>query len=169
MGVGIDALVSAETELALDRGVPFTLDVMRTSDVAAVAALERSAFRDPWPASLFRRELRLPQSKILLARASSGEIIGYLCRWLTADGVEIQNIAVDPRWRRRSIAWRLLGEVLEEARAAGVDRALLEVRSGNEAALSLYQRFGFESTGRRRRYYDDGEDALLMELPLRRG
>ena len=162
--------MSAEPQSALaDRQASFTLDVMRPSDIALVAELERSAFRDPWPASLFRRELRLPQSKILLARSPSGEIVGYVCRWLTVDNVEIQNIAVAPRWRRQSIGRRLLGEVLEEARTAGVERALLEVRSGNEPALSLYYRFGFESKGRRRGYYDDGEDALLMELLLRRG
>jgi len=146
-----------------------TFEAMRPSDVVAVAELERRAFRDPWPASMFRRELRLPQSKILLARCAEREIVGYVCRWLTADHLEIQNVAVDPNWRRRQIARKLLEEVLEEARAAGVDRALLEVRLGNAAAIALYGGLGFIPNGRRRRYYDDGEDALLMELPLARG
>ena len=148
---------------------PFTFEVMQPSDLVSVAELERRAFADPWPASSFHRELRLPQSRILLARSPGGEIVGYVCRWLTADHVEIQNVAVDPSWRRRSIARHLLLEVLEEARAAGVERALLEVRLGNEAAIALYRGLGFEPNGRRRRYYDDGEDALLMELPLGRG
>jgi ribosomal-protein-alanine N-acetyltransferase len=41
----------------------------------------------------------------------------------------------------------------------------LEVRAGNEAALSLYRKFGFDVVGRRPRYYQDNyEDALLMTL-----
>jgi [ribosomal protein S18]-alanine N-acetyltransferase len=150
---------------AADPAVVF--DVMKIGDVPAVAALERRSFQDPWPASLFRRELELPFSKVFIARVAPGDendVVGYVCRWLTADRMEIQNVAVDPRWRRRSIGRRLLALVIEEARAAGVERALLEVRAANEAALALYRGFGFRVNGRRRRYYDDGEDALLMEL-----
>jgi ribosomal-protein-alanine N-acetyltransferase len=144
-----------------------TFEVMRPLDLRSVAELEKRAFADPWPASMFRRELGLTCSKILLARAD-GEIVGYVCRWLTADHVENQNVAVDPRWRRRSIARRLLEQVLDEARQAAVTCALLEVRSGNEAAITLYRDLGFEANGLRPRYYDDGEDALLMELRLDR-
>jgi [ribosomal protein S18]-alanine N-acetyltransferase len=151
-----------------DRGAPITFEVMRSDDLEAVVALEKRAFRDPWPATMFRRELRLPHSKIVLARAPGGDVLGYVCRWIVGDHMEIQNIAVDPRWRRRSIARQLLARMIEEAKAAHVARAMLEVRIGNRAAIALYREFGFEPNGRRARYYDDGEDALLMELRFER-
>ena len=147
---------------------PLTFATMQPIDIRAVVALERRAFADPWPASLFRKELGLPQSRIVLALSPTGEIVGYVCRWITADHAEIQNVAVDPRWRRRGVARSLLELVLDEARQAAVGQVLLEVRSGNEPAIALYQALGFETNGRRRRYYDDGEDALLMELRLDR-
>lgn len=43
----------------------------------------------------------------------------------------------------------------------------MEVRAGNAAAIAMYQQhLGFATVGRRRAYYADGEDALLMALPM---
>lgn len=139
------------------------LEPMARGDVRAVAALERRTFSHPWSEDLFRRELRLPQSKITVARSAEGAIVGYICRWLTHDVVEIQNVAVHPDWRRRAVARRLVECVLAEARGLGVRRAVLEVRCHNHPAIRLYQSLGFVESGTRRRYYADGEDALLME------
>jgi ribosomal-protein-alanine N-acetyltransferase len=53
--------------------------------------------------------------------------------------------------------------VMRLARDVGASVATLEVRISNEAARSLYQRFGFRPVGLRPRYYsDNGEDALIM-------
>lgn len=42
----------------------------------------------------------------------------------------------------------------------------MEVRVSNVAAIGLYKSLGFEFLGRRRAYYDDGEDALLFVRDL---
>lgn len=142
---------------------------MQRSDLAAVVDLERRTFAQPWSAGLFVRELRLPFSKIVVARpteATERTVVGYVCRWLKADEVEIQNVAVHPDWRRRSVARSLVRNVLVEAAQSGAERALLEVRCHNHPAIHLYRSLGFVETGTRRRYYADGEDALLMELRL---
>ena len=142
-----------------------TFAEMSSRDLGAVVELEHRAFAHPWTAEVFQRELRLSFSKIVLARYGS-TVVGYLCRWLTEDVLEIQNVAVHPDWRRRSIGRRLVVAALDEARDAGANRALLEVRRYNHPAITLYRTLGFRETGTRRRYYADGEDALLMELRL---
>src|SRR3712207_7623797 len=44
-------------------------------------------------------------------------------------------------------------------------RFTLEVRTSNQSAIRMYERFGFRPAGHRRRYYhDNGEDALIMWL-----
>jgi [ribosomal protein S18]-alanine N-acetyltransferase len=139
---------------------------MAARDLAAVVEVERRAFSHPWSSEVFQRELRLPFSKIVLARWQRA-VVGYVCRWLT-DALEIQNVAVHPDWRRRAIGRRLVGIALDDGRAAGVGRALLEVRQTNQPAIALYRTLGFRETGLRHRYYTDGEDALLMELELSR-
>ncbi len=168
MGVRPDSLViQGAVEPGDATSAPLVFSPMRRRDLDAVVAIEKRAFVHPWSREVFARELRVPFSKIVLARVQ-GEIVGYACRWLHAEAVEIQNVAVHPDWRRRSIGRQLVETVLAEARAAGVRRALLEVRSYNRPALSLYRRLGFRETGTRPGYYSDGEDAVLMERNLDR-
>jgi len=145
----------------------FVFALMEPRDVPAVVELERAAFSNPWTAEVFERELGLPFSKIVLARAGE-EVVGYVCHWISEDAVEVQNVAVHPTWRRRSIGRRLVAIALEDGRRAGAARALLEVRRHNYGAIALYEGLGFRETGLRPQYYDDGEDALLMELRFTR-
>jgi [ribosomal protein S18]-alanine N-acetyltransferase len=168
LGIRADALVSAAI-LRRSGGAPLELvfAAMVRRDLPVVIELERKAFSHPWTPEVFLRELRLPFSKIVLARLAeepNGVVVGYLCRWLTAGVLEIQNVAVHPEWRRRSIGRRLVEHTLTEGSQLGAQTALLEVRRHNVPAISLYRLLGFRETGVRPRYYADGEDALLMEL-----
>ncbi len=167
MGGRPDSLVIQGAVEPDDAASPIVFSAMRRRDLDAVVAIEKRAFAHPWSREVFARELRVPFSKVLLARIQ-GVIVGYACRWLHADAVEIQNVAVHPDWRRRSIGRQLVGTLLDEARAAGVRRTLLEVRRSNRPALSLYRELGFRETGTRHGYYSDGEDAVLMEIDLDR-
>jgi ribosomal-protein-alanine N-acetyltransferase len=73
------------------------------------------------------------------------------------------NVAVRAERRREGIASRLLERLFEEAGADA--RYTLEVRTSNSGAIAMYERFGFQPAGHRRRYYhDNGEDALIMWL-----
>jgi ribosomal-protein-alanine N-acetyltransferase len=76
------------------------------------------------------------------------------------------NVAVDPEHRREGVATALIKRLLDEIE--GIDKVMLEVRGSNEPAIEMYQGFGFDAVGYRRRYYqDNGEDALVMELERR--
>ncbi|MGH7856457.1 MAG: ribosomal protein S18-alanine N-acetyltransferase [Candidatus Binatia bacterium] len=141
---------------------------MRREDLASVLEIERLSFAQPWSAEFFLQELRLPFSRVLLARAPGRDrrLVGYVCRWITAGELHILNVAVHPEWRRRSIGRRLVEHVIAEARQAKAERATLEVRQHNLPALALYERLGFREVGLRRNYYGAGEDALIMEHRL---
>lgn len=77
--------------------------------------------------------------------------------------MEIVNVAVVRDERKKGIAHRLLGMVLQAASKMGMQKATLEVRESNFPAINLYMSLGFEQCGIRRRYYpDNGEDALIM-------
>jgi len=134
---------------------------MRPDDLAAVHTLECASQPDPWSRQHFADELANPVAAVDLYWCGN-ELAGYLCTWLIAGELQIQNLATAPRFRRRGIAARLLGEVIARSRGGGLTSICLEVRAGNAAAIALYERFGFIADGRRRAYYPDGEDALLM-------
>lgn len=150
---------------------PFTEIVrpMTADDLAVVHALECAAQQNPWSLQHFVEELEKPFSRTELCWRE-GRLAGFICTWLVADELQIQNVATAPEFRRQGIAAGLLKQVLDRAMTADFSAAWLEVRVSNQPAIALYERFGFNVVDRRPRYYADGEDALVMclENPLNR-
>jgi ribosomal-protein-alanine N-acetyltransferase len=84
---------------------------------------------------------------------------------MIAGEAHISVIAVTPSWRNQGLGELLLWSMLKQAMAMRAFEATLEVRVSNRVAQSLYQKYGFEKVGRRRRYYqDNGEDAWIMTV-----
>jgi ribosomal-protein-alanine N-acetyltransferase len=134
---------------------------MTPADLPQVHALACAAEQSPWTQQHFAAELDNPCAHVDLCWRD-GVLAGFLCAWLIAGELQIQNVATAPACRRQGVAARLLARVLERSRVAGMESAWLEVRVGNTAAIALYERFGFRPVGRRPGYYGDGEDALVM-------
>lgn len=106
----------------------------------------------------------LPWSRSEAAGAGRrGRIIGYAGMWLISDEAHITTIAIRHTYRGRGFGELLLATLIDIARDIGVRWMTLEVRMTNEAAQSLYRKYGFRNAGLRRRYYsDNNEDALIM-------
>ena len=83
---------------------------------------------------------------------------GFMIYALICGEAEIYDLATAPECRRKGVAAALLAEMLEDA-----DVAFLEVRRSNAPAIGLYEKCGFRITGERRGYYENGEDAFIME------
>ena len=135
---------------------------MTSGDVAALAAIEREVFSDPWPQSAFREVLGVA-NWVNLVLELEGEIVGYILVQCVADEVQVQNIAVRTQWQRRGFGAILLRRAEEEGKERGALCAILDVRAQNVAALALYERFGYRMIGRRRNYYQRPvDDALIL-------
>lgn len=97
----------------------------------------------------------------------SNEIAGFLVARRVFTDIEILNLAVRPESRRRGVGAHLLQAALDWGRSLPTEKAMLEVRASNLAALKFYERFGFRASGRRPRYYAaPTEDALLLTASL---
>lgn len=131
-------------------------------------AIEKASFAKPWQRMLFEAELKHAHALVLGAVSLPAEtLVAYLCLWLVADEVQVQNLAVHPTFRNRGVGRYLLIQGLEEARRKGAKLATLEVRPSNLAARRLYASLGFFQVGRRPGYYQtEGEDALLLDCDL---
>jgi [ribosomal protein S18]-alanine N-acetyltransferase len=141
---------------------------MTKADLDQVLAIEQTSFTMPWSRNLFLSEFRnAPVSLMLVARSSPEPeaIIGYIVCWIVADELHILNLATEPAQRRKGIARLLVLAVLKYCYERNVQRAFLEVRTSNEAALSLYDGLGFVRSIVRKDYYDlPVEDAVVMSL-----
>jgi len=137
------------------------LRLMLPSDLSQVVAIEQSCYPHPWSIDLFQRELDNPLAQLFVC-CWHNEVLGYLCLWDIAGEVEIHNVATSPSWQRRGVAAFLMQAVTSYMDQHQVDRAFLEVRCSNTSAISLYGKHLFRVTDRRKEYYSDGEDALLM-------
>ena len=136
---------------------------MAAEDIAAVHEIERASFPMPWPPYAFRQELEANRMARYLVVRAGATVVAYAGLWLMVDEAHLTTFAVLPAWRRRGIGGRLLWALLDLADDLGASVMTLEVRLSNEAARTLYQRFGFRPVGVRPRYYsDNGEDALIM-------
>jgi ribosomal-protein-alanine N-acetyltransferase len=139
------------------------LDIRRLTyaDLPQVIAIERRAFPTPWSLAMFVLELSKP-SGICLAALIEERLVGYLVCSRYDTIWHLMNIAVDDRLRRQGIATAMLERLFELADRPS-EQYTLEVRTSNEDAIRLYERFGFRTAGRRRAYYHDNrEDALIM-------
>jgi ribosomal-protein-alanine N-acetyltransferase len=134
------------------------------SDLDAVLAIEAESFSSPWTREMYLAELEnVGVSFCYLARADSGDILGFCSFWRVLDELHINNLAVAPPYRRRGIGTGLLTHVLNEGAKLGAHRATLEVRRSNDVARHLYERLGFATAGVRRAYYTNPvEDALVL-------
>lgn len=149
--------------------MPLAIEPLKPHDLDEVLLIERASFPNPWSRRAFLHELREnPVARLWVARAEAGGgVLGYLCLWFVVDEVHITNVAVHPSHRRHGVGRALMAAILSRYRAEGATRAVLEVRPSNKEARQLYEAFGFRSVGRRKGYYfDNGEDALVMEMTL---
>jgi ribosomal-protein-alanine N-acetyltransferase len=130
---------------------------------AALAAVHAAAFppREAWGEDAIALQLALPGGFGLLDERG-----GMLMGRVAADEAEVLTLAVAPSVRRLGLATALLRAARAQVSASGGNAMFLEVATGNSAALMLYRREGFVEVGRRRRYYADLSDALVLRLRL---
>lgn len=130
------------------------------ADLAAVTGLEETVFGvDGWSESSVAEELTGPDRRAVVACDEHGTVVGYAVLRRAGDVADLQRIAVRADHRRHGVARALLALLADGFE----DRILLEVAEHNTAALSLYAAEGFVQIDRRRRYYRDGADAVVLE------
>ena len=118
-----------------------------------------------WGASAIALMLGLPGHFGLLA-IQQDEPLGFAVGRVQADQAEILTIAVRLGARGQGIGRALLNALLAEAAKRDAMDLFLEVAEPNMAARALYAGAGAKEVGRRRRYYADGADALVLRLPV---
>ena len=137
---------------------------MTTEDIENVVEIEKEAYGEHhWSKSSFYDEMQNNLAKYYSAKTLNGELVGYAGTWHILDEGHITTIAVKKSYMRRHIGEAIIVKILEDCYDSGIKYLTLEVRVSNAPAINLYSKYGFQSLGTRKGYYqDNNEDALIM-------
>lgn len=132
-------------------------------DVWRVRRLEKAIFpKDAFPLVEIVMLFLVPRIQTIKAIDTNGKMAAFLAISRNFGGypVWIITIGVAERYQRRGLGRQLMQWIEDTIDPA---RIRLTVRASNIPAISLYEQMGYIQVERRRRYYNDGEDGLVME------
>jgi len=133
-------------------------------DLPRIVEIEWTIFDDPYPPEYLEMLMRFNQGIFMVAERN-GVAIGYVAASMRGRTGHVLSIAVNPKERRKGVGRGLMGRMAEELKARDASRIVLESKKGNPA-IDFYLRLGFRQVGTLPGYYDDGSEAVSMELDL---
>lgn len=158
-------------------GDGFRIRGFRSDDLGRVMDINVECLPENY-SKFFYRDLYRRFPETFIVAEADGEIQGYImCRierglskfrgLRPARLCHVVSIAVREPYRRRGIATAVLHAAMRKGRKShDASECFLEVRISNKPALDLYEALGFSNVKRNYRYYMDGEDALVMAIPI---
>lgn len=114
-----------------------------------------------WSEPSWQAELAQPAAHVWGAYCEE-KLVGFLCVRGAADQYEITNLSVEPGHTRQGIGRALLQQALKQLKTLGATQLTLEVNAVNQPARALYESCGLMVLGVRKKFYPDGNDALIM-------
>jgi ribosomal-protein-alanine N-acetyltransferase len=146
----------------------FPLPIIRRAapmDIAAIVAIEKESFIDPWEPSVFLEAFTYFPSTYFVA-VCDGAVAGFIVGGLEDTGENIYghlcNLGVTTAYRRRGIGKLLVLRLEHQSALELATGVQLEVRVGNTIAQRFYHRLGYRNVFEIESYYSNGEDAVVM-------
>ena len=145
-----------------------TLREMTWRDIAALTALEPElCAHDAWSDRTWWAELAGRPRRSYVVGEQSGTLVGYAGVDCGGEVADVMTIAVARPAQGQGLGTVLMHWLIAEARRAGAEHLMLEVRADNAVAQRLYSNAGFANLSVRRKYYQPGDvDALIMRMHL---
>ena len=126
-----------------------------------ILAQDLNEYDDFWNEKILKDEFYNENSEYFVI--CEDEIVcGFAGLWFNIDEAHIMNIAVRKDFRKNGIGFELLSFLIDEAKSKGKMCITLEVRDDNIPAIELYKKFNFDILGRRKKYYNNVNDAIIM-------
>lgn len=142
--------------------------LMQRSHIEGMIEVEEQCFSSGFARATFLKELE-NKIAIYIVAVNKEKVLGYAGLWNICGSADIMNVAVHRDFRRQGIAEGLLKVLIDESKKREVFEINLEVRVSNTPARELYKKLGFIENGLRKKYYENNEDAILMQKRLTKG
>jgi len=135
---------------------------VRKEDLPVLAAMETEHSGYPaWGEHGLAAEFEKKFS-VTLAAESEGVLLGFINFWVLKPQIQLNSIVISVKALRRGAASALIGKLCEYAKKNACPEVDLEVNEHNAPAIALYRKLGFEVVGRRSKFYNNLEAAILM-------
>lgn len=141
------------------------IEKMQISDLESIKQTLLQDFDDFWTVETLKQELENPSSTYLVLKDET-EILGFGGIWRSVDDVHVTNIVTRKAKRHCGIASQILGKLISLAKEENFESITLEVNESNLIAISLYEKYGFDRIGFRKKYYNNKENAIVMTRSL---
>lgn len=151
----------SQAENSLNENISKNLIITFCTNYKDLLPIENECFEFPWTEKIMQEEFENNDRFYYIAKVKD-EIVGYIGIWNTGDDLNILKIAVIPRFRNLSIGQKLIETAVNLRNEKGFKQLFLEVDDKNEKAINLYKKCGFEVASIRKRYYQNGDDCLVM-------
>ena len=137
------------------------IEKMTIEHLEQIKDVLQSQFDEFWNSVVLAKELENPLSTYIVAIYNE-EVVGYAGLWQPIDEGHITNIVTKLDKRGNGIATKMLEELINIAKNKNLKFVTLEVNVNNKIAINLYKKYNFIEVGRRKKYYNNADDALIM-------
>ena len=134
--------------------------IFDVQDIDDVLAIERLTYKTPWNKVKFNHSLNNPNTLAYLI-FQYNQVLGYSIALCASKTVDLLNICIHPDYQHQGLGAKLFAYQLQ---ASDAKEVFIEVRVSNHSALLFYKKLGFEVIDRRKKYYSDGEDAIILRF-----
>ena len=141
------------------------IEKMRKEHLEQIKNILEKQFDKFWNANVLNKELENPLSNYIVA-INDGQVVGYAGLWQPLDEGHITNIVTKKDKRGNKIASKMLKQLIQMAQNKNLKCVTLEVNVHNDIAIKLYQKYNFKEVGRRAKYYNGTDDAIIMTKKL---
>lgn len=132
---------------------------LEPKDIKQVILLEEQFLGESLGEEMILNELDNPNVCFLSAKDNE-KVIGYIGAYTFDDSMEILNFVVDEAYQRQGVGSLLFNTLLNMYDKT--KSIVLEVRYNNEKGISFYKKNNFNVISKRKHYYKNGDDALVM-------
>lgn len=139
------------------------INEMNLQDLENIKDCLLTDFDNFWSYNILKQELENGKSKYFVVKQEN-EIVGFAGIMLVIDEVNIMNIVVKKDKRNLGIGSLLLEEIIRYSKIHNATSITLEVNEKNIPAIKLYEKYGFKQVGLRKKYYNNEDNAILMDL-----
>ena len=142
-----------------------TIKKMTKEHLWQIKDILQSEFDEFWNAEVLAKELENPLSTYIVA-LNKEQVVGYAGLWIPCEEGHVTNIVTKLDKRGNKIATKMLEELINIAKEKKLASVTLEVNVHNDIAIGLYQKYNFKEVGKRPKYYNNTDDAIIMTLDI---